>query len=127
MALRVLNFASAGALTAFANAAQEALTAAVAVGGGGSGYQVDDILYVVGGVFKVPVTLKVISEVGNVITGVSIEAEGAYSSVPANPVSVTGGSGVGASFDLTWGAAVQQADVCRIEPVEGRWYLTYEV
>jgi hypothetical protein len=127
MALRVLNFASAGALTAFANAAQEVLTAAVAAGGGGSGYQVDDILFVVGGAFKVQARLKVTAEVGNVITGVSVDVEGAYSSVPSNSVSVTGGSGVGATFDLTWGSAVQQADVCRIEPVEGRWYLTYEV
>lgn len=125
MALRVLNFANPRSLVSFANAAQEALTAAVVAGG--SGYQVDDILYVVGGDFLVQARLKVTAEVGNVITGVSIDIEGAYSSVPSNPVSVTGGSGIGATFNLTWGPAIQQADVGRIDAVEGRWYLTYEV
>lgn len=127
MTLRVLNFDTSDALASFANAAQEALTAAVALGGGGSGYQVDDILHVVGGQFEAPVRLKVTTEVGNVITGVAIDNEGAYSSVPGNPVSVTGGSGVGATFDLTWGPAVQQADVYGIETALGRWYLAYEV
>lgn len=125
MAFRALQFGTPDALAAFANAAQEALTAAVAAGG--SGYQVNDILYVVGGAFKAPVRLKVTTEVGNVITGVSIDVEGAYSAVPSNPVSVTGGSGVGATFNLTWGPAIQQADVCKIETASGRWHLTYGV
>lgn len=125
MALRVLNFATPDALVSFANVAQEALTAVVAAGG--SGYQVDDILHVVSGQFEVPVQLKVTTEVGNVITGVAIDSEGAYSDVPVNPVSVTGGSGVGATFNLTWGPAIQQADVQGIETALGRWYLTYEV
>ena len=127
MALRTLNFANPRGLVSFANAAQEVLSAAVAVGGGGSGYQLDDILYVVGGEFLLQARLKVTAEVGNVITGVSVDVEGAYPSVPSNPVSVVGGSGIGATFNITWGPAVQQADICRIEPVEGRWYLTYEV
>jgi len=125
MTLRVLNFATPDALASFANVAQEALTAAVAAGG--AGYQVNDILHVAGGEFEVPARLKVTAEVGNVITGVSVDHEGAYSSVPANPVSVTGGSGAGATFNLTWGPAIQQADVYGIETALGRWYLTYEV
>jgi len=125
MPLRVLQFDSPDDLAAFTNVAQEALTAAVA--SGGIGYQVGDILHVVGGAFEAPVRLEVTAEVGNVITGVSIDVEGAYSSAPSSPVSVTGGSGAGATFNLTWGPAVQQADVCRIKHVDGRWYLAYEV
>lgn len=127
MALRVLQFSTPDALAAFANGAQEALTAAVAVGGGGAGYQVGDILHVVGGAFEAPARLEVTAEVGNVITGISIDIEGAYSSVPSNPVSVTGGSGAGAAFDLTWGPAIQQADVFRVHTDSGRWHLTYGV
>lgn len=125
MALRVLSFATPDGLATFANAAQEVLSAAIVVGG--NGYNVDDLLYVVGGIFEAPVCLKVVTEVANVITGVSIENEGAYSTVPANPVSVTGGSGAGATFNLTWGPAIQQADVYGIQTRSGRWYLSYEV
>jgi hypothetical protein len=125
VALRTLQFSTPANLAAFANVAQEALTVAVAAGGGGTGYQVGDILYLVGGAFEAPTRLEVTAEVGNVITGVSIDEEGAYSSVPSNPVSVTGGSGVGATFDLTWGPAIQQTDVVDIKAESGRWYLSY--
>src|SRR5262249_2704154 len=40
---------------------------------------------------------------GGVITGVSVVVGvGVYSALPTNPVSVTGGTGTGATFNVTW-------------------------
>lgn len=79
--------------------------AAVAVhsGGGGSGYVVGDILIVAGGTFTQAATILVTSvSGGGGITGVAVNISGNYS---ANPTlsgnSPTGGSGTGASLDLT--------------------------
>jgi hypothetical protein len=124
--LRSLQFDSAETLTAFANAAQEILSAAIFAGG--TGYEVNDILTIVGGTGEVRARLKVTAEAGKVITGIDVEHEGAYTTVPSNPVSVTGGSGNDdATFNLTSGAAVQQADVKNIREKDGRWYLLYGV
>jgi hypothetical protein len=126
MTLRTLQFDTPDALATFANAAQEVLTAAIVAGG--TGYQINDVLNVVGGEGEVIARLEVTAEVGNVITGISVEREGAYTTVPSNPVSVTGGFGNDdATFNLTSGAAVQQADVQSIKEKDNRWYLQYAV
>lgn len=81
------------------------ITQAVIASGGGS-YTLDDILTVSGGTFTTAGQLKVTAVSGGVITAVSIETVGAYTVNPANPVSVTGGTGSGATFTLTIGGTL---------------------
>lgn len=87
----------------------------------GSGYKVDDILTVTGGVFTTATRLKVatvttkVSDDGNTPAGAiltfTVDAAGSYSVLPtpasttspsAGVVSVTGGSGTGASFKVVY-------------------------
>ncbi len=79
---------------------------AVAIAGGGTGYVVGDVLTVSGGtiVSGLAATLEVISETAGVIDGIRVMDCGAYSAQPGNPVSVTGGTGAGATFNLTFQA-----------------------
>jgi len=80
---------------------------AVAINAGGTGYTVGDILTVGGGtvVSGLTVTLEVTSVAAGVIDGVRVFDCGAYSSNPANPVAVTGGTGADdATFNLTFSA-----------------------
>lgn len=74
---------------------------AAAIQSGGTGYTVNDVLTVVGGTSTWPCTLKVTAVSGGVITGVKILTSGAYTVNPTNPVSVTGGTGASATFNLT--------------------------
>jgi hypothetical protein len=67
---------------------------------GGTGYTVADTLTVVGG-DGTAATLTVATVDGGVITGVTVASGGDYVVFPANPVSVTGGDGEGATFNLT--------------------------
>lgn len=64
-------------------------------------YVVDDVLTVSGGTAVSACTLRVTSVSSGDITGVVVQEGGAYSTVPSNPVSVTGGGGTGATFNLT--------------------------
>ena len=78
---------------------------AVAINAGGTGYTVGDILTVSGGtvVSSLTLTLEVTSVAAGVIDGVRIFNCGAYSSNPANPVAVTGGTGADdATFNMTF-------------------------
>jgi hypothetical protein len=77
---------------------------AAAIAGGGAGYVVGDVLTVVGGtiVSTLVATLEVTAEAAGVITGIRVFNCGAYSAQPGNPVSVTGGTGAGATFTLTF-------------------------
>lgn len=75
---------------------------AVAINAGGTGYAVDDVLTVSGGTSSYPAKLEVLTVSSGVITAVRIMEAGAYSVNPGNPVSVTGGSGSGATFNLTF-------------------------
>lgn len=76
----------------------------VAINAGGTGYTVGDILTVSGGtaVNGLVAELEVTSVSAGVIDGVRVYKCGAYSSTPANPVSVTGGTGSSATFNLTF-------------------------
>lgn len=82
---------------------ERAIATAVSISTAGTGYAVGNTLTVVGGnsVFPVELTVTSISG-GGVITGVSITNAGSYITTPANPVSVTGGSGSSAVFVLTF-------------------------
>jgi hypothetical protein len=71
---------------------------------GGTGYTVNDVLTVTGGTpLSSATTLTVTSVSGGVITGISATSQSTYTALPTNPVSVTGGTGSGATFNLTWG------------------------
>jgi hypothetical protein len=77
---------------------------AAAVVAGGTGYTVGDILTVSGGtvVNSLVATLEVTSVAAGVIDGIRVFNTGAYSAQPGNPVSVTGGTGTLATFNLTF-------------------------
>ena len=79
----------------------------VAVAAGGTGYVVNDTIVVAGGTSTQAVTLKVDAVSLGVITGLSIVNGGSYSVMTTNPVAqaTTSGSGVGATFTLSWGVA----------------------
>ena len=73
-----------------------------AIVSGGSGYSIKDIISVVGGVGVSVASIIVTGvSVGGVITSVALGSVGNYTVVPTNPVSVTGGTGTLATFDLT--------------------------
>ena len=72
----------------------------VGVAGGGTGYTVKDELTVSGGT-GTAMKLIVTETSAGVITGVLPLDTGNYSAIPSNPVSVTGGTGSGATFNLS--------------------------
>ena len=76
--------------------------AGVTIAGGGTGYTAGNVLTVSGGTPQTAVQLTVSTVSAGVITGVTISTAGAYTALPTNPVSVTGGTGSGATFNLTW-------------------------
>lgn len=76
-----------------------------AIVGGGTLYTANDVLSVVGGTFTQPTQIVVDTvDGGGVILTAHISQSGSYSVFPSNPVSVTGGTGSGATFNLTQGA-----------------------
>ena len=70
---------------------------------GGTGYTVGDVLTLVGGTFSSAATLTVSTVSTGVVTGVTVSNFGTYTVLPTNPISVTGGTGSGATFSPTWG------------------------
>ncbi len=78
------------------------------IGSGGSGYQVGDVLTVVGGTGTVAAQITLpnsdyIGGGGAAQWGI-VTLGGTYTSLPSNPVSVTGGHGSGATFNLVDGS-----------------------
>jgi hypothetical protein len=89
-----------------AGGVQATATAAVfqnttTLNGGGTGYSVNDVLSFTGGTFSAAITVTVTSVSAGVITGFSIGNSGTYTVLPTNPISVTGGTGSGATFNVT--------------------------
>lgn len=73
------------------------------IAGGGTGYTAGDILTLVGGTKTTAATIKVMAVSSGVITSARVETAGvAYTVNPGNPVSVTGGTGTGATFTCTF-------------------------
>jgi hypothetical protein len=88
--------------TATANLSNNVTTPTIT--SGGTGYTVGDTLTLVGGTFTTVSTLTVNTVSSGVITGITVAVGGVYSVVPTNPMSVTGGTGSGATFTLNnWG------------------------
>ena len=84
-------------------APQDAEAVTVAVAAGGTGYTVGDTLTVVGGLGQIDTELTVSTVSGaGAVTGVTISNAGQYATAPSNPVSVTGGTGSAATFNLTF-------------------------
>lgn len=76
---------------------------AVTAQAGGSGYAVGDVLTVSGGTFTAAavVTVDAVTASGAILDW-HVSTVGAYSVYPSNPVSMTGGSGTGATFNLAF-------------------------
>jgi hypothetical protein len=77
-------------------------SAALTINGGGTGYTAGDLLTVVGGTNTQAAVITVGTVSAGVITAATVTTFGQYSVVPTNPVSVTGGTGSGATFTLTY-------------------------
>jgi len=126
MAMKTKAFPSPRELVQFVNDAQEVTNAVIAAGG--SGYTALDVLTVVGGSYTKPARLRVDTVGGsNAVTAVTVIDPGEYLSPPANPVPVTGGTGAGATFNLTLVALLAKADVGEIKSRSGQWFLNYWV
>lgn len=81
--------------------------AAVGIFSGGAGYTVGNVLTVVGGTSAAAASVTVVSVSSEgAITAAAVGKPGVYTDIPTNPASVTGGSGTGAAFNLTWNAGV---------------------
>jgi len=76
---------------------------------GGSGYAVNDILTVVGGISSVAAQFKVAAVSSGAITSVTLWTLGNYSRVPGNPVSVSGGGDGLATLSVRWRIVVANA------------------
>lgn len=68
----------------------------------GSGYVLNNIINVANGTYTTKAKLKVTSVTSGKINTVSVYNNGNYSILPSNPVSVSGGNGSGAKFNLNW-------------------------
>mgnify|MGYP002776350665 CR=1 FL=1 len=90
---------TAGGVQATATAQLVGNSATVA--GGGTGYTVNDVLTVTTGGGSGPINLTVTAVSGGVITAVT-STSGALTSIPANPVAVSGGTGSGATFNIVY-------------------------
>lgn len=76
------------------------------IAGGGTGYTVGNVITLVGGTPSASAATYTVSAVsGGVITAVTPLNFGSYTALPTNPVSVTGGSGSGATLNVTYGVS----------------------
>ena len=91
---------TAGGVQATASANMFFTTATIV--SGGTGYTVGDVLTFSGGTFVAAAQVTVATVSSGVITSVTGTTSGLYSVTPANPVSVTGGSGTGATFTVNY-------------------------
>ena len=93
---------TAGGVQATANAIVQNTGATIA--GGGTGYTVGDTISMVGGTLQAGLvgTFTVATVSGGVITAVNNPSFSQYSTTPTNPVSVTGGTGSGATLNVTY-------------------------
>src|SRR5205814_5914153 len=97
------NNSSSSSLSVTGRAINQTTVSAAAIFAAGSGYKKNDTLTVVGGTFVFPTKLKVLSVNGSGAILTFTTTSGAYSSsTPGNPVVVSGGTGTGAKFNLTF-------------------------
>ena len=69
----------------------------------GTGYLVNDLLNITGGISTTQALLQVTAtDVAGGITSFVIATPGAYTTIPSNNVSISGGAGSGATLSLVW-------------------------
>lgn len=94
-----------------------------AIVSGGEGYMVGDILTFVGGQFVKPAQVQV-TAVGarGTVSSITLPSRttayylGVYTAPPADPISVKGGNGTGATFSTTWNArALKYAGIAVVD------------
>lgn len=113
------------ALQALIDIATSDHVATVAINSGGTGYTVGDVLTVAGGTSTFAATLLVTSVASGVIDGVRVRYGGAYTVDPTLTANaVTGGTGSGATMDLTmdgtgWTVDRRQYRGARATPAAG--------
>jgi len=72
------------------------------LGAGGSGYAIGDILTVSGGTFgPTAAKIRVLTLSGSAVATFKVQEGGGYTAAPSNQASTTGGTGTGATFNLT--------------------------
>jgi hypothetical protein len=77
------------------------MSLSLSLASGGTGYTVGDVLTVVGGTTTFASQATVTTVSSGVITGITTSASGEYSVMPSSPASVTGGTGSGATLNLS--------------------------
>jgi len=85
------------------NAATSGFVISASINNGGDGYLVGDVLTCTGGTAttQTKITVDAVDNNG-VIIEVHVSTTGVYTAYPTGPVTITGGSGTGASFDLNF-------------------------
>jgi hypothetical protein len=97
---------TAGGVQATATAQMRASQGSTTLASGGTGYTAGDVLTLSGGTFTTASQITVNTVSAGVIATFTVTGIGAnYSVLPTNPVSVTGGTGSGATFNLAWGVS----------------------
>ncbi len=91
----------------------DTLSTVDSIAAGGTGYTVNDVLSLVGGIYSTQATVTVATVSGGVVTGVTITTAGAYTVLPTDPVSTTGGTGSGCTLNCTFVAAGEREVVLR--------------
>ena len=85
------------------------LNSITSLASGGTGYTVNDVLTINNGTFSAAATLTVTTVNGTgAVTAAVINDPGVYTILPANAVSVSGGTGTGAAFNLDWSVRLLQ-------------------
>ena len=84
---------------------------------GGTGYTAGDILTVLGGTFVTVAQIQVdtVDLTGMILTA-HLVASGQYSIAPLNSVSTTGGTGLGATFNLQWSYVTLLSQLADVSP-----------
>jgi len=93
---------TAGGVQATASVTDMSALGTAVVVSGGTGYTNGDVLTPVGGTGGASTRITVSAVSGGVITAAAISANSPYTVLPTNPVSVTGGTGSGATFNLNY-------------------------
>ena len=97
---------TAGGVQATATAQMRASQGSTTLASGGTGYTAGDVLTLSGGTFTTASQITVNTVSAGVIATFTVTGIGSgYSVLPTNPVSVTGGTGSGATFNLAWGVS----------------------
>jgi len=91
----------------------QGIYAVVAVAAAGSGYALGDVLTVSGGTGTAMQLVVCSIDGSGGVTRVYVKTDGAYTAVPGNGAAVTGGTGTGATFNVTAGSPARSTHTTR--------------